>query len=134
MRLGCKQLQKDPFEEAFGNKSANEIITVKVKEVMDSAIMVGIPGNELDFIIKKNQISSNKEDARPSRFARGDSIDVMIIEISKEKRKISLSIKALEEQQKKEVLKKYGSVDSGKSLPFADLFKKVVKKKEKKKE
>ena len=58
----------------------------------------------------------------------------MIIELSKEKRKVSLSIKSLEEEQKKEVLKKYGSVDSGKSLPFADLFRRVKKKKEDKSE
>ena len=133
LRLSIKSLEKDPFD-FFDNKKVKDIITVKVKEVQDNGIKVKIPETELDFIIKKNQIATNKEDARPSRFAKGDSLDVMIIELSKEKRKVSLSIKALEEEQKKEVLKKYGSVDSGKSLPFADLFKKVIKKKEDKNE
>ena len=133
LRLSIKSLQKDPFD-FFDNKKVKDIITVKVKEVQDNGIKVKIPETELDFIIKKNQIATNKEDARPSRFAKGDSLDVMIIELSKDKRKVSLSIKSLEEEQKKEVLKKYGSVDSGKSLPFADLFRRVKKKKEDKSE
>ena len=131
LRLSIKSLQKDPFD-FFDNKKIKDIITVKVKEVHENGIKVRIPETELDFLIKKNQIATSKEDARPSRFAKGNSLDVMIIELSKEQRKVSLSIKALEEKQKKEVLKKYGSVDSGKSLPFANLFKRVIKKKEEK--
>ena len=37
----------------------------------------------------------------------------MITELDKEKRKVTLSIKALEEKQTKEAVKKYGSKDSG---------------------
>ncbi len=51
-----------------------------------------------------------------------------------EKRKISLSIKMLEEEQTKEAIERYGSVDSGRSLPFAELtnaFKKKNETKEK---
>ena len=40
-------------------------------------------------------------------------MDALITELDKEKRKISLSIKALEEKQTKEAVKKYGSKDSG---------------------
>ena len=53
------------------------------------------------------------ENARPSRFAKGDKVDAMIVELDKEKRKIVLSIKSLEEKQTKEAVKKYGSKDSG---------------------
>jgi small subunit ribosomal protein S1 len=55
----------------------------------------------------------------------------MIQECSLEKRKISLSIKMLEEEENKTAIKKYGSVDSGKSLPFADLPSALKNKKEK---
>ena len=50
----------------------------------------------------------------------------MITEIDFEKRKIALSIKALEEQMNKEAVKKYGSQDSGASL--GDILGKVLKK------
>ena len=49
------------------------------------------------------------------------------------KRKVSLSIKMLEQEQTKEAIKRYGSVDSGRSLPFAELPK-TLKKKNKTKE
>ena len=47
-------------------------------------------------------------------------MDAIITELDKEKRKVSLSIKALEEKQTKEAVKKYGSKDSGGVL--GDIF------------
>ena len=56
----------------------------------------------------------------------------MITELDKEKRKVSLSIKALEEQQTKEAVKKYGSKDSGGVL--GEILGPLLKKKKKPKE
>ena len=67
-------------------------------------------------MIKKNQLAKEASDARVSRFNKGDKIDVMISELDISKRKVSLSIKALEEKLTKEAVKKYGSEDSGASL------------------
>ena len=69
------------------------------------------------------------ENARPSRFAKGDKVDAMLVEIDREKRKIVLSIKALEEKQSKEAVKKYGSTDSGALL--GDILGPLLKKKKK---
>ena len=65
------------------------------------------------ILIKKNQLAKELENQRPSRFVVGDKLDAVIIELDKEKRKVSLSIKALEEKQTKEAVKRYGSKDSG---------------------
>ena len=64
-------------------------------------------------LIKKNQLAKEVENQRTSRFSRGDKVDSMIIELDKTKRKVVLSIKALENKQSKEAVKKYGSTDSG---------------------
>ena len=53
----------------------------------------------------------------------------MVVEIDREKRKIVLSIKALEEKQSKEAVKKYGSTDSGALL--GDILGPLLKKKKK---
>ena len=52
-----------------------------------------------------------------------DRLDLLvaIAEIDLNKRKISLSMKLLEEIEKKEALEKYGSEGSGKNLPFSSL-------------
>ena len=85
----------------------------------------------MDFSIKKNQIAINSADARPSRFTGGERIDCAIAELDLQKRKISLSIKLLEEIQKKEALDKYGAEGSGKNLPFSSLSRDLDKKKKK---
>ena len=80
-------------------------------------------------MIKKNQLAKEIENARISRFSKGDKIDAMITDLNKEKREVTLSIKALEEQQTKEAVKKYGSKDSGGVL--VEILGPLLKKKKK---
>ncbi len=127
LRLGLKQLLPDPLDY-FQGKKAGEILTVIVKETLENGIKVSPPACSVNFLIKKSQIAVDKEDQRVNRFNKGDKIDCMIQELSLVDRKVSLSIKMLEVEQNKQAIKKYGSVDSGKSLPFANLSG-VLKKK-----
>ena len=129
IRLGIKQLADDPFE-FFMNKKVSDVVTV----IVDSSSNAGIEvytGNKNQLItIKKNQLAKESENARPSRFAKGDKIDALITELDSEKRKVTLSIKALEEKQTKEAVKKYGSKDSGGVL--GEILGPLLKKKKKK--
>ena len=84
---------------------------------------------DLDFLIKKSNIAVNASDARPSRFVGGERIDAAISELNMEKRKVSLSIKLLEELQNKEAVTKFSSPLSGKNLPFSSLSEKLNDKK-----
>ena len=93
-------------------------------------MLVKPEGADLNILIKKSQIAISSADARPSRFVGGERIDAAISEKNLEKRKLSLSIKLLEELQKKEALEKYGAPDgSGKHLPFSSLSDKLKKDK-----
>ena len=83
----------------------------------------------MDFLIKKSQIAVNVADARPARFMGGERIDCAIAELDFDKRKASLSIKLLEEMERKDALDKYGSEGSGKNLPFSSLSEDLEKKK-----
>ena len=58
----------------------------------------------------------------------GERIDAAISELNMEKRKISLSIKRVEEINNEIALKNYSDLSSGKSLPFANLSEKLEKK------
>ena len=131
IRVGYKQTQKDPLNW-FADKKKNQTITVKIISTDNKGLTVRPEGCEMDFIIKKSQIAINPADARPSRFTGGEKIDCAISEIDLDKRKISLSMKLLEEIEKREALDKYGSEGSGKNLPFSSLSE-DLKKKEKKK-
>tara|TARA_B100001250_G_C19771604_1_gene777417 strand:- start:42 stop:1775 length:1734 start_codon:yes stop_codon:yes gene_type:complete len=130
VRVGLKQLQKDPFDW-FKDKKINETITVKVISSDNKGLMVKPEGCELEFLIKKSQIAMNASDARPSRFVGGERIDAAIADLNLDKRKVTLSIKLLEELQNKEAVSKFSSPLSGKNLPFSSLSEKLddIKKK-----
>ena len=85
--------------------------------------------NHLNLLIKKSQIAVSSSDARPSRFVGGERIDAAISDLNIEKRKVTLSIKLLEELQNKEAVSKFSSPLSGKNLPFSSLSDKLTKKK-----
>jgi len=130
IRVGLKQTQSDPFNW-FKDKKVNDVITVKIVSTDNKGLIVRPEGCEMDFVIKKNQIAINPADARTSRFTGGERIDCAVSEIDFDKRKVTLSIKLLEELEKKEALEKYGSEGSGKNLPFSNLSEDLSKKSKK---
>ena len=133
IRVGHRQTQKDPFD-FFQDKKVNQTITVKVIATDNKGLTVRPEGDcEMDFQIKKSDIAINSADARPSRWTGGEKLDVAIKDLQFDKRKVSLSIKLLEEIEKKEALEKYGSEGSGKNLPFSSLSEDLKKKEEDKK-
>ena len=129
VRVGLKQTQKDPLSW-FENKKVNDAITVKVISSDNKGLIVSPEGCDMNFNIKKSQIAINAADARPGRFVGGERIDAAIAELDINKRKVSLSIKLLEELQNKEAVSKFGSEASGKNLPFSSLSDKLKKKTE----
>ena len=131
VRVGMKQTQPDPFDW-FNDKKVNQTLTVKIISTDNKGLIVRPETCEMDFYIKKSLIAINSADARPSRFTGGERIDCAIAELDLKKRKVSLSIKLLEEIEKKEALKKYGAEGSGKNLPFSSLSEDLKKKDEKK--
>ena len=133
IRVGLKQLSKDPFDW-FKDKKVNEIITVNVVSTDNKGLIVKPENCELEFLIKKSNIAINASDARPSRFVGGERIDAAISELNFDKRKVILSIKLLEELQNKEAVSKFSSPLSGKNLPFSSLSEKLGDKKNKDKE
>ena len=131
IRVGLRQTLPDPFDW-FKDKTKNQIITVKVVSTDNKGLIVKPEGCELDLQIKKSAIAINAADARPSRWTGGEKLDCAISELDLNKRKVSLSIKLLEEIEKKEALEKYGSEGSGKNLPFSSLSDDLKKKEEEK--
>ncbi len=130
IRLGLRQTKPDPFDW-FKDKKVNDTVTVQVVRSDVKGLVVKPEGCELDFVIKKSQIAINLADARPSRFVGSERIDAAIAELDLSKRKISLSIKLLEELKNKEAVSKFSSPLSGKNLPFSSLSYKLEKKEKK---
>ena len=129
IRLGVKQLTEDPFD-FFINKKLGDIVTSIVDSSSKNGIYVQVGNKNLPIFIKQNNLAKEIKNARPSRFTRGDKIDAMIIELNKSRKIATLSIKALEEKQTEDAVKKYGSKDSGGVL--GEILGPLIKKKSKK--
>ncbi len=130
VRVGLKQLETDPFDW-FKDKKVNDAITVKVISSNNKGLMVKPESCDIEFLIKKSQIAMSASDARPSRFVGGERIDAAIAEINFEKRRVSLSIKLLEEIMNAKAIKEHSSPLSGKNLPFSSLSEQLDDKKKK---
>ena len=130
IRVGHRQTQRDPFDW-FKDKKIKQTITVKIISTDSKGLIVRPEGCDMDFPIKKANIAINAADTRTSRFTGGERIDCAIADLDIEKRKVTLSIKLLEEIDKKEALEKYGAEGSGKNLPFSSLSEDLKKKNKK---
>ena len=86
--LGIKQLHKDPFEAVISEKfKKGSVVTCLVENVIDAGLDVKLENDVLGFI-KKSELSREKEEQKPSRFAKGEKVDAMITNIDKGARKI----------------------------------------------
>lgn len=113
--LGIKQLTEDPYENNVDNFRKNMVVTCTVARIQEDGIEVNIDDQTIGFI-KKGDLSVEKYDQKPERFAIGDRLDAKIISVDKSTKKLGLSIKALEIDERQKAIKEYGSTDSGASL------------------
>jgi small subunit ribosomal protein S1 len=117
--LGIKQLGTDSFEAAASGSDGlrkGAIVTSEVTAITDGGIEVRVADTDLTAFIRRSDLSRDREDQRPERFAVGEKVDARITQFDKKTRRIGLSIKALEIAEEKEAVAQYGSSDSGASL------------------
>jgi small subunit ribosomal protein S1 len=115
VRLGIKQLTEDTFQKSIKAYSVGQTVACEVAKVLDNGIEVSFENGSLRGFIKKVDLSRDRLDQKSDRFNVGEKIDVKITGIDLERRKISLSIKAMELADEEAVLRKY-TADQGSSL------------------
>ena len=112
--LSVKGLKEDPFSGATEGMKRGVVITVSVTAIEDDGIEVEY--DSMKSFIRKSDLSRERSEQRPERFAIGDKIDARVTNVDKANRKLGLSIKAREIAEEKAAVKQYGSSDSGASL------------------
>jgi small subunit ribosomal protein S1 len=113
--LGIKQLTEDPHAGAMESFRKGAIVTCTITAVTDGGVEVSVDGGMTGFI-KKGDLSRERSEQRPDRFAVGEKVDAQIMSTDKKSRKLTLSIKAREIAEDKEALEAFGSTESGASL------------------
>src|SRR3954467_13638277 len=113
--LGIKQLESDPFETAGDTLKKGSIVTGTVTSTQDAGLEVALDGGLIGFI-RKSDLSRERSEQRPDRFAVGEKVDAKITAIDRATRRVTLSIKAREVDEEKRAMQEFGSSDSGASL------------------
>ncbi len=113
--LGLKQVSSDPFAEV-GDIRKNQVVTCEITAVNDGGLEVKLVGTDLTTFIRRGDISRDRNEQRPERFAVGEKVDARVILFDKKARKVQVSIKALEIAEEREAVAQFGSQDSGASL------------------
>jgi len=113
--LGIKQLEADPFEQGVGNVKKGDVVTATISGVQDTGLDVTLPDGMPGFI-RKSELSRDRSEQRPDRFAVGERLDAKITTIDRATRRVTLSIKAREVDEEKKAMAEFGSAESGASL------------------
>ena len=116
MSLGIKQLREDPWEAIEGKYPVGSKHTAKVRNFTNFGVFVELEEG-VDGLIHISDLSWTKKVKHPSEFTKvGDSIEVIVLDIDKENRRLSLGHKQLEDNPWDVFEEKYtvGSVHEGK--------------------
>ena len=113
--LGIKQLTPDNFAQSAQTHKKGDVVTVSVTAINEGGVEVALSDGAVGFV-RKAELSRERSEQRPDRFAVGDKFDAKITVIDAKTRKLNLSIKAREVEEDKKALEEFGSSDSGASL------------------
>ena len=125
--LGMKQLETAPGGQKIvvptGTAQApevsgprkGEIVTVTVLQTNSGGIEVQVGEDGPIGFIKRADLSRDRDEQKPERFQVGQKLDALVTGFEKG-RKPTLSIKAMQLNEDKEAIEKFGSSDSGASL------------------
>ena len=128
--LGLKQLSEDPWNTAKETYPVDTKLKGKVVSLTEYGVFVGI-ADGVEGLIHINEMSWTKKIKHPSQMVKaGDEVEVKVLEIDTENRRISLSLKALEENPWVELKNSYepGTIIEGeiKSLTDFGIFVEVA--------
>ncbi len=91
--LGMKQLTDDPWEKVAGNIELNEVYESKVVNIADYGVFVDL-GDNIEGLIRTSELDWTNKNISPKKvLSLGDNINVKVVEIDEEKRRLSLSYK-----------------------------------------
>ena len=113
--LGVKQLSSDPIGGAMDGVKKGAVVTCTVTQITDNGIEVMV-NDSIPGFIRKGDLSRDRSEQRPDRFAAGEKVDAKVTQVDKSGRKLTLSIKAREVEDEKKAMAEYGSTDSGATL------------------
>lgn len=120
--LGIKQLSPDPWDEIPERYKPGTRVTGTVTNVTDFGIFIELEEG-IEGLIHASELTREKGGNPLSRFKVDDVIQAKVLNITKEEKKIALSIRQLEESDEKNIFKSYLSNSREATSNFGELLK-----------
>jgi len=114
--LSIKDATPDPWEQVAMKYPAGSKVSGKITNVTDFGVFVEIEDG-VEGLVHVSEISNERIKTPVGQFETGATIDAIIVSINKEEHKVSLSIKRLEEDADKALMREY----MGGQTPFSSL-------------
>ena len=94
--LGAKQLEEDPWETASKAFNVGDTVTGKVASITDYGAFIDL-GNNIEGLVHMSELSWTNKNIHPSKVLTvGQEVNVVVLDIDQEKRRISLGYKQLQ--------------------------------------
>ena len=93
-KLSIKRLSSDPWETVKEKYQKGQILEREIKEILDFALLVEMEEN-VEGMVHISEISYRRVNNLKEKFTVGEKIKFKILEFNEEKRRVSLSMKAI---------------------------------------
>ena len=94
--LGAKQLEEDPWETASRAFNVGDTVSGKVASLTDYGAFIDL-GNNIEGLVHMSELSWTNKNIHPSKVLQnGQEINVVVLDIDQDKRRISLGYKQLQ--------------------------------------
>ncbi len=120
--LGIKQLTPDPWDEIPIKYKPGTRVTGTITNITDFGVFIELEEG-IEGLIHVSELTKEKGGNPLSRFKVEDVIQAKVINLSKDEKKIGLSIKQLEEGEEKDIYKRYMSSSREATSNLGELLK-----------
>lgn len=120
--LGIKQLTKDPWEEIPNKYKPGTKVTGKVTNITDFGLFVELDEG-IEGLVHLSEIGKDKSESPLGKYQIDDVIHALVVNVSKEEKKIGLSIKRLKDKELEDVYKNYDKKEEKAPSEFGRLIK-----------
>jgi small subunit ribosomal protein S1 len=118
--LGIKQLDGDPFNNYIAINDKGAIVTGTVKSAEPKGAVIQL-ADDVEGYLRASEVSRERVEDIRSHVKEGDTVEVMIINVDRKTRNISLSIKAKDSAEEAEAVRTHAKDDSAASSGLAGL-------------
>ena len=134
IRFSRRALEKDPLDWFKDNKKKiGDVVTTRIQEVLKTGVKVAVDQEKKIIVtIRKADLAKDSADARPEVFSKDNALDAKITELDLKNRRVKLSVKAVQIDEEKSLIAKFGEGATKSGATLKGIFEKAIGKKGKK--